>query len=90
MDLFTANVNEQVTITADDNIYKMSVAAYGGTITIEGNLTKFAFESGLTLVSSPVTLTEGQAMIFTPNPNSGAKAIITPGTGTINLAIFQG
>lgn len=82
MTIATLNINSALTINKTDGIFRMSVKATGGTVTMTGNAT---FRD---MPSEAITLSDGQAVVLEAWPQAPIDGVtITPGTGTADLII---
>lgn len=90
MNTFTVNITEPLQILKADQIYRLSVKANGGTVTILGDMPELKFASGPTLARSPITLFDGQSSVYQAAVMNGMELLITPGSGSADIEIFQG
>lgn len=82
MDVFTKAYSVPVTFTVADGIYRMSITAQDGDITVTGNFT-FRGED-----SEPVTIKEGGSVLLVANPNNAINISVDPGGAIAVVLIF--
>ncbi len=90
MDTYTRNIDSALQIRKADNIYRLSVKANGGSVTIRGNIPSFTFTEGGELPSTDVTLFDGQSGVYNAAVMAGMELLITPVGGTADIEIFLG
>lgn len=91
MNIFTINISEPLQISQADGLFRVAVKARGGTVTILGDQETFTPSvTGIPLSRSAVTLEDGQGVVYQAAPTSCIEILITPGTGTADVELFNG
>lgn len=87
MTVWTKAITATLTITTAMNVYRMSVKARGGSVTITGSASLTI--AGVPTPSGPVVLEDGQSDVFSAFPNAPIDGlIINPGGNTADVEIF--
>lgn len=90
MDIFTIAITDPLQIKKEDGLFRIAVKARGGTVSMRGNLATFTLSTGTVLTATDIVLQDGQGVVYQAAPTSCIEVLITPGTGTADVELFNG